>query len=115
VPYALMSREMNFAGIFKVDLFGSIARNFSSVGLVLLGYGYYGLAWGTLIGVMVEFLAITYYRPAMYSWLPHFGKLREIFHAGIQISGSKFLNSTSQNASDLVLGRMASMGDVGLY
>src|SRR5690606_13668449 len=41
--------------------------------------------------------------------------LGHIFRVGMQISFSKFLNTTSQNASDLVLGRLATMKDVGLY
>lgn len=115
VPVALLAREMKFDIILKIDLFGSLIRNLVSIGLVLMDYGYYGLAYGALAGVVAEFLAITYFRPPGTPWLPTFRNLLHIFHVGVQISVSKFLESTSQNASDLVLGRLASMKDVGLY
>jgi O-antigen/teichoic acid export membrane protein len=115
VPVGLLAREMRFDAILKIDLFGSIVRNVCSIGLVLLDFGYYGLAYGVLAGVVAEFLAITYLRPAGMPWMPSFRNLAHIFRVGIQISVSRFLESTSQNASDLVLGRLASMKDVGLY
>lgn len=115
VPFAMLSREMKFDAILKISLIGSIVRHASSIGLVMLGYSYYGLAWGTLLGVVAEFLAITYYRPKGIPWLPAFGGVGHIFQVGFQISFAKVLYSTSQNASDLVLGRMASMADVGLF
>ena len=115
VPFALLAREMKFATIMKIDVLGGIVRNVVSIGLVLLGHSYYGLAYGAFAGVFIEFLAIAYFRPAAMPWLPSFRNLSHIMRVGVQISVSKFLNTTSQNASDLVLGRLASMKDVGLY
>jgi len=115
VPVALLTREMKFDTILKIDLSGCVVRNVCSIGLVILDFGYYGLAYGALAGVVAEFLAITYFRPAGMPWMPSFRNLAHIFQVGIQISVSRFLDSTSQNASDLVLGRLASMKDVGLY
>jgi O-antigen/teichoic acid export membrane protein len=115
VPVALLAREMKFDTILKIDLSGSVVRNVCSIGLVMADFGYYGLAYGALAGVVAEFLAITYFRPASMPWMPSFRNLAHILRVGIQISVSNFLNSTSQNASDLVLGRLATMKDVGLY
>lgn len=115
VPFAILAREMKFDTILKINLIGCLARHVSSIGLVLLDYGYWALAWGTLIGVVAEFLMITYYRPGAMPWLPAFANVRHVFQVGFQISFAKVLYSTSQNASDLVLGRMASMADVGLF
>lgn len=115
VPFALLAREMQFGAILKINLVGALARNGCSIGLVLMGYSYFGLAWGALIGVIVEFLMITFYRPATMQWIPSFKKVREIFHIGMQISFSKLFNSTSLHIGDLVLGRVASMTDVGLF
>jgi O-antigen/teichoic acid export membrane protein len=115
VPVALLTREMRFDAILKIDLFGSLVRNLSSIGLVMLGFGYFGLAYGTLAGIVAEFLAITYFRPAGMPWAPSFKDLGHVLRVGMQISASKFLNLTAQSASDLVLGRLATMRDVGLY
>ena len=116
VPVAILAREMKFDSILKIDLFGSVVRNVSSIGLVMLGFSYFGLAYGTLAGVVAEFLAITYYRPAGMPWRPSFnGPLGRTLRAGFQISVSKLLSLTSQTASDLVLGRLATLQDLGLF
>lgn len=115
IPYALLVREMKFASTIKVNLIGSLVRNGTSIGLALAGFSFYSLAWGTLAGVVAEFITITILRPQNMPWLPSFHNIKHVFQIGIQISVSKFLISTSQNASDLVLGRLASMKDVGLY
>ncbi|HVL00002.1 MAG TPA: lipopolysaccharide biosynthesis protein [Dongiaceae bacterium] len=115
VPVALLAREMKFDTILKIDLFGAVVRNLVSISLVLLDYGYYGLAYGALAGVVAEFLANTYYRPANVPWLPSFRNLRPVFRSGAQIGVSNLLESLSQNANDLVLGRLASMKDVGFF
>lgn len=115
VPVALLTRELKFDSILKIELFGSVIRNLSCVGLVILGFGYFGLAYGTLAGIVAEFLAITYFRPAGMPWQPSFKSVGHVFRVGVQISVSKFLDLTSQNASDLVLGRLATMRDVGIF
>jgi len=115
VPVALLAREMRFDTILKIDLFGCVVRNVCSIGLVMLDFSYYGLAYGALAGVVAEIIAITYFRPSGMPWMPSFTNLTHILRVGVQISVSRFLDSTSQNASDLVLGRLASMKDVGLY
>jgi O-antigen/teichoic acid export membrane protein len=107
---------MNFTAILRINLLGSVVRNGGSIGLALLGFSYYALAYGTLAGILAEFLAICYFRPTGTPWMPAFnGRLKHVFQVGVQISLSKFLQSTSQNAGDLILGRLATMKDVGMY
>lgn len=115
IPFSLLSRSMNFEKIMVVELCGGLARNGGSIGLVLLGYSYYGLAWGMALGVLVEFLVVSYYRPELMSWLPSFRNMGRILSAGMKISISNMFMMTSKNSNDLVLGRMATMGDVGIY
>lgn len=115
IPTALLAREMNFAAILKINLAGTLVRNGVSIGLVLADFSYYGLAYGAFAGVVAEFLAATYYRPKNMPWVPDFKNISAIFSSGGMITFSKFLTSSSQNMSDLVLGRITSMNDVGLF
>jgi O-antigen/teichoic acid export membrane protein len=115
IPFSLLARSMSFDKILKVELCGSLARNGGSIGLVLLGYSYYGLAWGMAAGVFVQFLVISFYRPEYMDWLPSFRNMGRIFSAGMKISISNMFLMSSKNSNDLVLGRMASMGDVGIF
>lgn len=115
VPVALITRNMNFDALLRVNLVGCFGRSGISIALVLMGYSYFGLAWGTLTGVVLEFLMITYYRPAGTPWLPVFKNLKQIFKVGVPISMAKFLGTISQNSTDLLLGRMANMHAVGMF
>lgn len=115
VPFALLAREMKFDAILRIDLAGNLTRNGVSIGLALLDYGYYGLAYGTLAGIVAEFLATLYYRPATMVWTPSFKQMGDVVKLGIPISVSRLFYMTSQNSTDLVLGRMATMNDVGLF
>ena len=115
IPYSLLMRDLDFSTTMKINVLGTLARNLGSITLVSAGYSYYGLAWGTFIGVLVEFLAITYFRPKAMPWLPAFNGLKHVFRAGIQITLGRFLVTTSQNSNDLILGRMATMSDVGYF
>lgn len=115
VPVALITRNMNFDALLRVNLLGCFGRSGVSIALVLMGYSYFGLAWGTLSGVLLEFLMITYYRPAGTPWMPLFNNLKQIFRVGVPISAAKFLATISQNSTDLLLGRMASMHAVGMF
>lgn len=115
VPYALLARDMKFDALLKVNLLGSLVRNGCSITLAVYGFSYYSLAYGSLAGVLAEFAALTYFRPHNMPWSPAFQNLKQIFQSGAQISISKFLISTSQNASDLVLGRLTTMKDVGIF
>lgn len=115
VPVALISREMNFDAVFKIHLIGCLGGNAVKIGLVYLGYSYYGLAWGTLFGVILEFLAITWCRPKETPWLPSFTGISSILKVGSKIGVAKFLATFSQNSVDLVLGKTLNMHSVGMF
>lgn len=115
IPFSLLARSMKFDSILKIELVGSLVRNGASIGLVLCDFSYYGLAWGTLAGVLAECAMITYYRPAVMSWIPSFRNIGKVFSAGFQISLSNLFLLTSQNSNDLILGRLSTMNNVGIY
>lgn len=115
VPNALLSREMRFQPLFVIRFFTTIARAGSSIGFVLLGFSYYGLAMGILVGAIVELAITTYYRPANTPWIPTFSRFKELFRFGIFTSTANTLQQFSLSIPDLVLGRVATMTDVGLF
>ena len=115
VPNALLTRNMQFGELLIVKFFSSIVRSGSSIGFVLLGFSYYGLAMGTFAGAVVEFLLITYFRPVGVPWAPSFSKFKALLKFGLFTSSANTLQKFSYSIPDLVLGRLASMADVGLF
>ena len=115
VTSALLTRDMQFHSLFVVRITSSVFSTGSTIGFVLLGYSYYGLAMGVLVGAIVEVIILSYYRPSKMPWLPSFSKLADLLHFGVFTSTANTLRGFSISIPDLVLGRVASMADVGLF
>ena len=106
---------MQFQSLFVVRLTSSVTSSGSTIGFVLLGYSYYGLAMGVLVAAITEVVILSLYRPAKMPWLPSFTKFKDLFHFGVVTSTANTLQQFSLSIPDLVLGRVASMADVGLF
>ena len=72
VPVALWQRKMNFQSQFVQKFLGGIFYSGSSIIFVLLGYSYYGLAFGAIVGLIIELIVVIYLRPAGTAWIPSF-------------------------------------------
>ena len=115
IPLAILARDMRFDAILRSELTGCVVHNSVAILLVLKGFSYYGPAWGVLAGVVAEFLVITYFRPSTMRWMPSFRNIGEVFAAGTKISVSNLCLQASQNCSDLILGRMSTLNNVGIF
>lgn len=115
LPDALLTREMKFKPLFIVKISSTIILSSSSIILVLLGYSYYGLAMGVMIGGIAHVLLISFYRPKDMPWLPSFSGLKKLLKFGALTSTASTLQQFSLSIPDLVLGRVATMADVGLF
>jgi O-antigen/teichoic acid export membrane protein len=115
VPHALLAREMKFQQLFYVKFLSSFSLTASTIILVLLGYSYYGLALGIMIGSTVEFLTINYFAPKGTPWKPSFTGTRKLIRFGLFISLSQLFTRFSESISDLVIGRAGTMTEVGLF
>ena len=115
VPSAILTRNMRFQTLFIIRFTSSIVRSGSTIGFVLLGYSYYGLAMGVLAGAITEVILNSYYRDPGIPWLPSFSKFKDLFRFGAYTSTATTLEQFSLSIPDLVLGRLATMTDVGLF
>ena len=115
VPFALLTRAMAFRQLFIVKLCSSLSRAGITLVLVLLGYSYHGLALGVLAGAIVECVAVNVYRPPGVAWMPSFRGVRSLVQFGVFTSAAGFMQKFTLGVPDLVLGRIASMADVGLF
>ncbi|MEZ5658072.1 MAG: oligosaccharide flippase family protein [Burkholderiaceae bacterium] len=115
VPFALLSREMQFDTLFRVKAFHSVLQLGSTVYLIWAGWSYFGLAWGFWVGSLAETMALLWYRPAGTPFVPSFKGLGKLMRFGVFVSFSNMLNQFAENMPDLVLGRVANMASVGLF
>jgi len=115
VPSALLKRNMQFQSLFVVRFISNLARSGSSIGFVLMGYSYYGLAMGALVGAIAEVACNTYFRAPGIPWSPAFSRFKELFRFGVLTSAAGTFKQFSLSLPDLVLGRVATMADVGMF
>lgn len=115
VPNALITREMKFHQIFVIKIVSTLVLTVSTILLVLLGYSYYGMAWGIFLGALSEFFLNNYYRPKGAPWLPSFKGISGMMRFGIYLSMSQLFVRFSESISDLVLGRIGSKAEVGMF
>ena len=115
IPFAILLRDMRFDQVLRIKLSSGIARSGGSIGFVLLGWSYFGLAAGVLLGAIIELTAISLIDRSKSLLRPSFKLWREILGFGTVTSVTGMLQRFTQSVPDLVLGRTATMADVGLF
>jgi O-antigen/teichoic acid export membrane protein len=115
IPTAMLTRTFQFRSLFVIRLMASLSGLASTVTLIHLGYSYYALAWGYTINVVVEFLAIQLLRPKGVPWLPSWAGMKPIAGLGIYSSIAGILSKTVVTAPDMIIGKMGTPAQVGLF
>lgn len=115
VTTSLLSRELKFEKILVVSVLTEVSRFAASIGFVLYGLSYIGLAWGILVGSLVEFCLIAKMRPALASWRPSFIGLKPIFAFGIYSSLTNLLARFDSNTPDLIIGKFGTSAQVAFF
>ena len=89
VPVALWKRKMQFRQIAIMNLIGQLVSTISLIALVLAGFSYYGM--------------------------PRFAFLRALAKFGFFSSLTNVFTRLTESIPDLVIGKMATMADVGQF
>lgn len=115
VTTSLLSRALKFDKILIVNVVTETSRFAASVVFVLMGWSYLGLAWGILVGSLLEFCMLAFMRPDMASWRPSFRGLKPIFSFGIYASLTNLLARFDANTPDLVIGKLGTSAQVAYF
>jgi len=115
IPTALLTRDFLFRQLFVVRIFTSLANVASTIALILLGYSYYALAWGYTLAVVIEFFLIYSFRPKGMPWAPSFRNLQPIVRFGIYNSLAGFFRRGVVTAPDMIIGKMGTTAQVGMF
>lgn len=115
IPTALMQRSYEFKLLLRISLISSIAGFVGTIGLILAGLSFYGLALGQIAKVVIELLLIIYYWPKDTPWLPSFSGLGRIARFSIFTSTVALLRSTHVTIPDMVIGKMGNSVQVAMF
>jgi len=115
VTSAILTREMKFAELMYINIAVQSLKLLISISLVLAGYSYYGLAWGVVIGTILELVFLYYFKPEIVSWRPRFKGLKPIAKFGIFISFTNIMTRFETAAPDIIIGKVGTPVDVAIY
>lgn len=120
VPYAsigtaLLIRDVNFQGLMWIGFASTTIGTVTSIGLAALGFGSLGMAWASVIGLVVGVIGTTLLqshwllvRPSLRAW-------RQLLHFGAFASGASILNMLATKMPELVIGRLLGFTAVGIF
>ena len=114
-PYAWLSRDMRFGTIATVRFIGSLAHAGCAIGLAWAGQGPISLAWANLLTTVAGILAIWLLAPPRWPWRPTLKGISEVVSFGGKLTLTSLLNTFAGGAPELILGKVQSMVEAGLY
>ncbi|MCH8538763.1 MAG: oligosaccharide flippase family protein, partial [Alkalimonas sp.] len=116
IPYALLVRAMAFGELRNIKLLSALASFIATLAFIVLGYSFYALALGYALGFAMQLVLLnTLYRPLEMHYRPQFRQMRGIASLGLITTGAEFMKRASQVMPDLVVGRVGTTFEVGIF
>jgi O-antigen/teichoic acid export membrane protein len=112
---SVLRRNLEFGKVAFINITASIAQNGASVVLAMLSFGPVSLAWGSFAGIIVTILLSIVFRPKEVPWMPGIKDIRRVASFGSKSSFGTVVNQAGYSAPDLIIGRVLSLADVGIY
>ena len=115
VQEAVFSKDLNFAPLFSIRLISSISNGLISIILALTGFGVWSLVFGTLIGVIINFVLLwkkSYWRPSFnIQWkLAH-----QFYKYGFWVLLLSLLGWLINWVDSILIGKYFGIRDLGIY
>ena len=116
IPSALLTREMDFAALRNVSISKNLIVLSSSVFFLYLGFSYYSLAFGYVLGFFTQLAILSFfYRSEIFPVRPSIKNLGAIASIGIFTSLAGFFRKFTTVVPDLIIGKQGSFNDVGIF
>lgn len=112
---ALLNRESQFRALFGVHIAAVSVGAAVGLATALAGAGAMCLAWLTLAQALVRLGAIVLCKPALVGLVPSFGSWRSVLSFGSPLTVVTIYSVFLARVPELLLGRLASLADAGLY
>lgn len=115
VQQAYVSRNMLFKRFFFSTLGGTIAAAFVGIGMAYAGFGVWALVAQDITNKTIDTLVLWFtvkWRPKL---LFSFKRLKGLVGYGWKLLIAAFVDSVYNNIRQLIIGRMYSAGELGLY
>jgi len=114
VPVALLQREFRFKFLAFNEGCQAVVMATSEVVLAFLGFGYWSLVLGELIGMAAGATLAFSWRPLRFA-VPQFAKLKRVTRFTLNLLGGRILWYVYSNADFAVVGRAMGKESLGIY
>jgi len=115
IQAVLLTKELNFRTHMKVTVVATVISGAAGIGLAWRGWGVWSLAVQSVVATIVSVLLFWIFSP----WRPAFcfrlASLRSLFRYGSFMTLSGLLDTIYTRLNTLVIGRLYSARDLGLY
>ena len=115
IPDAILSRNYQFKEITVVRVVPAFLQVFVTIGLIYQGYSYYSLALGYFFSMLFQMVLSLYFTRKIKVYMPRFEGLKVIVRLGVYSSLANIFRRSQFTASDLVIGKMGSPIQVGIF
>src|SRR5690554_3439410 len=115
IPHAILSRKYKFGLISNVYIAASISQFAIMVILISFGFSFYSLAIGNLVAVFIQAVLFLYASRDVSVYRPKFNNMRVIAKVGVYTSLGHVIRKAQQTAPDMVLGKMGTPAEVGMF
>ena len=115
LPSALLSRDLQFRRLARIDAAGALASTGATLLLALLGFSYWALVLGSVLSTLIVVILTNVARPHAIAW-PR--RIRPILHhitLGWQVTVTRLAWYAYSNADFAVVGRVLGKDALGAY
>lgn len=114
VPYGILQKEMRFKFLALVEGLQMLIQAISVVGFALLGFSYWTLVLGNLVGTVIATVCLVGASPHGFA-IPRLKQLREVLAYSWDVVGSRVLWYFYSTADTVIVGRLLGQAALGAY
>ncbi|PAV24482.1 hypothetical protein CF392_16025, partial [Tamilnaduibacter salinus] len=115
IPMSLLARDMEFGTQFYIRVTATIVNAIAVVGLIFLGFSYFSLAIARAMAALTQFFMLLWIRPVGMQYIPRFRGMKPIASFGIFNSLALVARKAQYTLPDMIIGKMGSTGQVGMF
>lgn len=115
VPATLVTIELDFKLIAKVNLIAVLISGGAAVYLAYIGLGVWSLVWQTLLKSVVTGFLLWYFTKWKPSWKFSKASFKQLFSYGSKLLIGSLMNTTVSNVSSLFIAKIISAKELGFY
>lgn len=114
VPYAMLQKEMRFRLLAVLDAVQVVAQAIGTLVLAVLGFGYWALVIGGLVGKTVSAFLPFVYEPIRFA-LPRWKSIERELRYSSHVIGGRLFYYGYDNADTVIIGRILGQVPLGAY